>query len=137
MINRRQIKMKTLRTIIIIFFIAIILLMLASIVSPKGGPPTDKAKHDVTKPKMVPIEDAIETFKKHTGQFPNKLEDLVYAPVGLKNVWKGPYLKESQLYDPWDRLYLYNRTEDSYELISYGNDGISGGEGYNNDIYNE
>lgn len=128
---------KFLPTMILVFIF--ILPLLHGIFSNKFHSQIDKAKHDVTKPKMKPIEAAIETYKKNTGQLPKKLEDLVYVPPGLENEWQGPYLRKSQIYDPWDRLYIYELNSadpNSYLIISYGKDGRIGGQGYNSDIYN-
>ena len=88
---------------------------------------------------MVPIESAIEAYHLNTGQYPAKLEDLVTCPEGNEGSWHGPYLKERQLYDPWDRSFIYepNSTDtDRYVIISYGEDGMQGGDGYGEDIYN-
>ena len=103
-----------------------------------------KKKNDFTHPynsaraKMAPVESAIDTYKLNTGKLPSKLEDLVVCPPGL-NGWAGPYLKTSQLYDPWDRPFTYEpNTHDpnNYIIKSYGTDGKPGGKGYDADIYN-
>lgn len=123
----------------ILVFVIIFSLFLVSIL-PKKGLPINKAKHDVTRSKMIPIESAIEAYKLNTGKLPDKLEDLIYCSNELKDVWKGPYLKEKHLYDLWDNPYVYqNNPNDpnSYVLISYGKDGKPGGEGYGADIYND
>ena len=125
--------MKLIHLIIICLVISMIVIVLKL---PHFFACTEKPRWDSVRPKMAPIESAIATYKLNTAKLPVTLENLIICPNGLENVWKGPYLKESQLYDPWDRLFIYNITEDDYELISYGNDGISGGEGYNADIYN-
>ncbi len=125
--------MKSLITIIIIL---ILLIPLAGIIVPRFFGCKSMTRWDDALPKMVPIETAIDAYKLNTGKLPTKLADLVTCPAGLKNLWKGPYLKEIQLYDPWDRPYYYNVTNNGYELLSYGADGISGGEGYGTDIYN-
>ena len=101
----------------------------------------DIAKHDSTRPEMVPIEFAIEKYKQNTGKLPEKLEDLLNCPAGLENIWQGPYLvKKIQLYDTWDNPYIYQIKQNdpnSYVLISYGKDGKPGGKGYKADIYND
>ena len=90
---------------------------------------------------MTPIESAINVYRQHTGQLPNKLEDLVKCPAGLESVWQGPYLKMSQLLDVWNRPYKYDpngkTNTNGYVIISYGADGKPGGDGYNSDIVND
>jgi general secretion pathway protein G len=105
----------------------IILLYIVSI-----SPTIERARYDSTRTKMEPIESAINKFFINTGVYPLTLEDLSYE-FEVSN----SYLKESQLYDPWDRLYIYHVTNDGYELISYGKDGKPGGKGYNADISND
>ncbi len=125
--------------IVIIFLISI----LSGITCPHPmTSPSFKHKiiYDAAISGMQHIGKAIETYKQNTGQFPNKLEDLLNCPTGLEDVWQGPYLKEGYLYDTWDRLYIYepNRADPNrYVIISYGEDGLPGGDGYNKDIYNK
>ena len=86
------------------------------------------------------VEAAIDTYKVNTNKLPEKLEDLIICPPGLEGSWAGPYLKQSQLYDSWDKPFIYepnSADQNRYVIISYGEDGIPGGEGYNKDIYNK
>ena len=85
--------------------------------------------------RMAPIESVISTYLLNTGQYPQTLNDLIVDP-GLPG-WTGPYLKPSQIYDPWGRMYIYKINSNGYILISHGADGLPGGEGYNTDIYND
>ncbi len=121
-------------TLVELLVVIVILAMLSGIVAPKFFAQIEKARYDSCRSKMTPIESAIDTFLLNTNTYPATLEDLVVDP-GLAG-WAGPYLKESQLYDPWDRPYIYNITGDGYELISYASDGVQGGEGYGQDIAN-
>jgi general secretion pathway protein G len=65
----------------------------------------------------------------------------VIAPQDVEEKWNGPYLKRSEMLDPWERLYEYIEqgmiNVGSYDLISLGADGVEGGEGENADIYND
>ena len=73
---------------------------------------------------------------QRSGQ-PSPLE-LVKQPSDSKN-WEGPYLKKDLPTDPWDRPYAYKCPGDEnrdYDIISYGADGQSGGDGENADINN-
>jgi general secretion pathway protein G len=81
--------------------------------------------------KIAPIELAIKAYILNTGSLPRSLDDLRTPPKGLENVWAGPYLKESQLYDPWGNMYEYDY---GFRLQSCGADGKPGGEGENADI---
>lgn len=125
-------------TLVELLVVIVILSMLAGIVAPKFFAQIGKAKWDSCRAKMAPIESAIDTFLLNTGDYPLTLDELIVDP-GLPG-WAGPYLKESQLYDPWDNLYYYDPAggpNGGVLLMSYGEDGIQGGDGYNTDIYND
>ncbi len=92
-----------------------------------------------TRAKMTLIESAIDTYFLNTGKYPRNLNDLIVNP-GLPG-WTGPYLKPSQVFDPWGNPYIYSPNSKnypgSYEIISYDTDGQTGGDGENEDIYND
>jgi general secretion pathway protein G len=132
MINRRQ-KMKLIHVIIIICLIISVI-----VIGKKWRESNDiGCRVDLRRAKIVVIKAAIKTYRQHTGKFPNKLEDLINCPIGLENAWQGPYLKEKQMYDPWNRPYIYILDSNDFSLKSYGADGKPGGEGYDKDISNE
>ena len=90
---------------------------------------------------MVLIEAATNQYFDDCGRYPALLEELISSPSGLEGKWDGPYLRASDLLDPWGRKYLYvpegKVNPGSFDLISYGADGKQGGEGRNEDIYND
>jgi general secretion pathway protein G len=98
-------------------------------------PKAPEGSQGLIRVRMKSIESAIETYLVNTNQFPSTLNDLILNP-GIPG-WTGPYLKQSQLLDPWDRPFIYKITAEGYELISYGADGKPGGEGYDKDISNK
>lgn len=128
-------------TLIELLVVIVIIGMLAGFVAPKLFKHIGKARKDLAVPKMAVIEGAIERFALHCGMYPEDLESLLTAPAGLEDKWVGPYLKPSQLLDPWDNPYIYvpegEINPGSYDLISLGADGTDGGEGDAEDIYNE
>ena len=123
-------------TLVELLVVIVILAMLSGIVAPRFFEQIEKARWDSCRAKMAPIESAIDTFLLNTGYYPSILDELVDDP-GLQG-WAGPYLKDSQLYDPWDNPYVYSVYSGGYDLISYGADGQEGGSGiYDADIYND
>lgn len=128
-------------TLVELLVVIVILALLAGIVAPKFFGQIGKAKRDLARPKMVPIQSAIEAYLLNTGEYPSSLNDLLDCPSGLEDNWRGPYLSPKQLLDPWDNPYIYvpegTVNPGSYDLISYGADGAAGGEGDNADIYND
>ncbi|MBN1975484.1 MAG: type II secretion system protein GspG [Sedimentisphaerales bacterium] len=129
-------KIKNILTITIIISILVVLLLLGMTAPRFLGGSKNMRRRDAAIPKMAPIESAINTYKLNTGKLPSKLEDLCICPAELENLWRGPYLKLNHLNDPWDRQYIYNIYTGGYTLISFGNDGLPGGEDNNADIYN-
>ena len=131
-------------TLIELLVVIIIIAMLAGFVAPKLMQRVGKAKKDLARPKMAIIESALERFGLDCGQYPDDsdgLDALLVAPAGLEEKWTGPYLKPSQLLDPWDNPYIYvsegQINPGSYDLISLGADGTEGGEGDAEDIFND
>ena len=131
-------------TLVELLVVIIILSLLAGLVAPRMLKRVSKAKKDLARPKMAIIESALERFGLDCGQYPDDsmgLEALLTPPSGLEEKWNGPYLKPSQLLDPWDNPYVYVAEGEinpgSYDLISFGADGIDGGEGDNQDVYND
>ena len=98
----------------------------------------------LAKAQMESIEKALEIFAFDCGRYPDDsegLEALFVVPGDLEQKWKGPYLKKSQLNDPWGNPYVYVEKGEvnpgSYDLITFGADGEEGGEGENEDIVND
>jgi len=125
--------------------VIMIISLIATIVSRRVFTGLGKAKRDIAKAKMANIESAIGRFYLDCGQYPDDsqgLMELIEEPTDLEqNKWQGPYLKRSQLLDPWENPYVYvaegQVNPGSFDLISYGADGQYGGEGDDEDIYND
>ena len=128
-------------TIVELLVVILIISMLAVFVAPKMFNVLGKAKKDIARAKMANIESAIGRFYIDCGMYPEGLEDLVEGSAELEDKWRGPYLKRSELLDPWDNPYIFEEegvvNPGSFDLISYGADGQQGGEGDNEDIFNE
>ena len=54
---------------------------------------------------VTKIEGAAQLYKIDVGEFPLRVADLVYSPIGVSG-WRGPYLKEV-LQDPFDSTISY------------------------------
>lgn len=69
------------------------------------------------------LSDAITEYKIHTGRYPARLQDLMSKPAEIKN-WRGPYVEESTLMDPWGNEYQYELapagSRPAFRLWSYG-----------------
>ncbi len=128
-------------TLVELLVVIVIISVLAGIMAPRFLGKVDESKWNLTKPKMSPIEGAIDAFYLNCGVYPSTLDELLKAPSGYEDKWTGPYLRKSQLIDPWGYEYGYDPggtvSQGAYDIISYGKDGVQGGEGYNADQYND
>jgi len=123
-------------TLVELMVVIVIIGILAGVVVVNYTGRTEKAIEARTKADFKSIQDAIDLFKSDTGQYPEKLEDLMVNP-GLDR-WSGPYLRRDPL-DYWDQMYIYEMLGEGpypYELKTYGSDGNSGGEGEAKDYSN-
>lgn len=131
-------------TLVELLVVILIISMLAAFVAPNLFKHLGRAKRDLARPKMAIIEDAIQRFSLDCGRFPDDsegLDALLSPPADLEGKWNGPYLKQSQLADPWGNPYIYmaqgTYNVDSFDIVSLGADGQEGGEGDNSDIVND
>lgn len=131
-------------TLVELLVVIVILSMLAAFAAPKFFQYIGKSKVDLARPRLALVEDALERFAIDCGRYPDDsegLDVLLVMPDDLEGRWSGPYLKRSLLLDPWENPIAYFAEGEinpgSYDLISFGADGEDGGEGPNEDIYND
>jgi len=85
---------------------------------------------------------SLQSYYIDCGQYPTEAQGLlalwekpIISPVPQN--WSGPYVDRKIPNDPWNNSYLYKNPGDynlPFSIISYGADGITGGEGINADI---
>ncbi|WP_248751596.1 type II secretion system major pseudopilin GspG [Pseudomonas sp. MWU15-20650] len=92
------------------------------------------------KAQVAELGKAVEQFHQDTGRYPTDEEGLgalVVQPAG-ESRWKGPYIKDELLTDPWGVAYQYHyppsQPEIPFDLFSFGKDRTLGGAGDNKDI---
>jgi len=141
---KRKKQKKKAFTLVELLVVILIISMLAAFVAPRMFKGLGKAKQDIARAKMAIIEDALARFYIDCGRYPDdseSLDVLLIAPADLEEKWNGRYLKPSDLVDPWGNPYIYVAEGEvnpgSFDLISYGADGMEGGEGDNGDVVNE
>lgn len=127
-------------TLIELLIVMVILGLLAALVGPRMFGKTEKAQQRAAKAQITLFETAIDTYRLDVGRFPTTeqgLQALRVAPEGATR-WDGPYLPKEIPLDPWGNPYVYKSPGDhgDYDIISYGADGMPGGEGPDTDIVN-
>ncbi len=88
------------------------------------------------------LSDRLKEFRRHCNFYPTTeqgLQALVTKPSGGKDCKRynpNGYLEDGAdvPLDPWDNEYFYESDGRSFDIISYGKDGIEGGEGFDADI---
>jgi len=125
-------------TLIELLVVMIILGLLASLVGPRLFGKVDKAKQQTAQAQIELLSTALASFRLDIGRFPTEdegLKSLIEKPSDLQK-WDGPYLAKDLPKDPWGNDYVYKMPGEhgSYDLMSYGMDGVSGGEGNDLDI---
>ena len=131
-------------TIIELLVVILIISMLAVFVAPRFYKGLGKAKRDIARSQMAIIENAIGRFYLDCERYPDDsvgLDELLSEPEDVTDKWMGPYLKPSEILDPWKKEFDYRLDETApngaFILRSYGADGAEGGEQDNEDIIND
>jgi general secretion pathway protein G len=132
-------------TLVELLVVILIVSMLAAVLAPRVFKGLGKAKSGIAKTNMAIIADSLTRFQYDCGRLPDEaeggLEALLVAPAELEGKWNGPYLRKSQIVDPWGNPYVYiaegQYNPGSFDLICLGADGQEGGEGDNADIIYE
>lgn len=130
-------------TLIEIMVVVVILGILAALVVPRIMSRPDEARVGKVKADLNAIGSALELYRLDNFNYPTTdqgLEALVKKPSTEpvpKNWKEGGYLDKAPI-DPWGNPYQYVSPGEhgEYDIYSWGADGRSGGEGFNQDIGN-
>jgi general secretion pathway protein G len=132
-------------TLIEIMVVVIILGILATYIVPRIMGRPEEAKQVKARLDIVSLESALRLYKLDSGIYPTTeqgMDALVAEPdtEPLPRKWhSGGYLEKRRLpKDPWgyDYIYLSPGVNGDYDIISYGADGVPGGEEKGRDINN-
>lgn len=130
-------------TLIELMVVVIILGILAMYIGPKLLGRTEEAKITQARVQMEGLETALKLYKMDNSVYPSTEQGLAALvekpetnPVPRK--WrKGGYLEKNTVpKDPWGNEYIYISpgVHGDYDIISYGADGVPGGEDEAKDI---
>jgi len=119
--------------------VILILGILAAFVAPNLIGAGEKAKRDLVCSQMANVAQALKMFKLDNGTYPDTeegLQALLQNPDEEKypNYSSHPYL-EKMPKDSWRNQFVYIKTDDGFDLVSYGADRKEGGSGEGADIY--
>ena len=129
-------------TLIEILVVIVVIAILATLVAPNVFQHVGAAKSATAKSQIEMLGAALDAYRLDNGAYPTTQQGLgalwekptIDPPVN----WRAPYLRKPVPMDPWGRAYLYmfpgQANPTGYDLISYGADGLPGGDGENADI---
>lgn len=126
-------------TLIELLVVIIIIGLLAALVGPKLFGRVGKGKQAAAQAQIELFGASLDNFRLDVGRYPTSeegLKALLVNPGAISN-WDGPYLKKQEIpLDPWGHPYLYKAPGEhgDYDMLSYGGDGVAGGDGENQDI---
>ncbi len=118
-------------TLIELMLVVIIIGVLSAMVVPKLVGRSEQARIATA---IADIESnlamALDLYELDNGTYPPSLNALKREPSPAPPNWSGPYIKKKPK-DPWGEEYNYKypgeHTKGSYDLWSFGKDGVAGG----------
>ena len=126
-------------TLIEMLVVMTIIALFAALVGPSLLKHGDTARVTAARAQIENFGTALGAYKLDTGTFPTTeqgLQALRVKPPDV-NQWAGPYMPKEIPLDPWGHPYVYKypgEHGDEPDIICYGADGQSGGDGLNADI---
>lgn len=124
-----------------IIVVIIILGILATVIAPRLIGRVGQAKHSTALSNAAALSSAMSQYALDCGLPPEgaTLDILWERPSDVPaDAWKGPYVNsKDQLLDPWGRPYLLvvpGEKNVDFDIVSWGKDGKTGGEGEDADI---
>jgi general secretion pathway protein G len=127
-------------TLLELLVVVAIIGLLVGYVAPRYFGQIGKSEVNTAKAQIDALEKALDQYRLDTGRYPSGesgLNALLERPQNEPK-WNGPYLKKAVPLDPWGKPYLYRipGQKSDFDLVSYGKDGVAGGNGENADITN-
>ena len=124
-------------TMIEMVIVVLLIALLAAIATPMYFSYLKDARVTAAQAQLEMLDQAVFDYSVKMGSIPPQDPGLILLSTNPNNDkrWR-PFLKGKSLpKDPWGNDYIYNVLGDGeYEIISYGEDGKAGGEGYAADL---
>ncbi len=135
MIRHRPLSTAAGFTLIELLVVMVIMGLLVALIAPNVMNQADKARPKTARVQIENFATALEMFKLDIGRYPTEEEGLaILQEDGSETArWAGPYIKKVPK-DPWDASYVYRLIGREFEIVSYGADGLEGGDGVDADV---
>ncbi len=130
-------------TLIELLVVIVVIAVLAGLVGPMVFRNVGDAKVTAAKAQLELFGLALDQYRLDNDYYPSTaqgLDALRSPPQGepAAHNWRGPYLRKAVPLDPWGRPYLYKspgeKNQNTYDLLTYGRDGKTGGDGEDADL---
>jgi general secretion pathway protein G len=126
-------------TLVELLVVITIIALIMGIVGPRVLNYLTESKAKAAKIQIESFASALDLFFIDAGRYPSGPEGLAALVNRPGNVtaWNGPYLKGGVVpADPWGNAYVYRAPgqHGTYDILSYGSDGLEGGTGAAQDI---
>lgn len=127
-------------TLLELLVVMVIIGLLAGYVGPKYFSQIGKSEIKAARAQIDALGKALDQYRLDVGTYPSTeqgLSTLVVRPPN-ESRWDGPYLQKDAPDDPWGNPYVFVMPGEhgEYDLVSYGKDGMPGGDGEAGDITN-
>ena len=134
-LRRSQITVRRAMTLVEILAVVVILGLVAGISIVGFGGMFETAKHETAKSAIAVVVERIEAYNIATGDYPSDEEGLSVLTSAAPT---APYfLTDDATLDPWNRPFEYIRPGTDgmpYEVVTFGKDGVTGGDDANTDL---
>jgi general secretion pathway protein G len=129
-------------TLIEVLVVIVVIAILATVVAPSLFRNVGDARVATARTQIESFGTALDAYRLDNGSYPSTQQGLnalwERPTVAPPANWKSPYLRKAVPADPWGHPYVYlspgKVNPQSYDLLSYGADGVAGGTGDNADI---
>jgi len=101
---QRKLKSRGGFTLIEIMLVIVIIGIIVGIAAPKIGGKLGKAQNVAAPASLKAVENAVQSYQMDNLRLPDSLDDLTKQKNG-----NGPYLKPSELQDPWSQKFKYTK----------------------------
>lgn len=119
-----------------IMIVLVIIGAIMGLILPKISAGRDNANVRNTRIKMGEIENKINEYQADCGKLPTSIEFLVTDSADCKN-WSSNKNSKNLVKDEWQTEFVYETSNNGFNLKSLGKDKKEGGSGPDKDIYSD
>lgn len=124
-------------TLLEVLAVVVILGLIASTLVVSFSGSFSKAKQELARTGIGQVQQKLEIYHLEKDAWPTADLGLSVLSDGHATRASAYYIEPDKLLDPWNRPYWYvvpGPGDFPYEVLSYGADGVAGGEGENADV---